>query len=105
MNALPANGAAITFVGSTGTVNATLTATNYKVNIIANPAAFAWVSADLPVKLAGAVSGRTPGAKTDRVSIRYVDQYNIQTDQMPRRMDCLVGAAPVLPYFALVAYS
>ncbi len=105
VNALPANGAAITFVGSTGTVNATLTATNYKVNIIANPAAFAWVSADLPVKLAGAVAGRTPGAKTDRVSIRYVDQYNIQTDQMPRRMDCLIGAAPVLPYFGLLAYS
>jgi hypothetical protein len=72
-----------------------------KQSIIANTAAFAFVSADLPVKLAGAVAGRTPGAKTDRVSIRYVDQYNIQTDQMPRRMDCLVGAAPILPYFAL----
>lgn len=105
VTALPANGAAITFVGATGAVGATMAATNYKVNLIANPAAFAFVSADLPVKLAGAVAGRTPGAKTDRVSIRYVDQYNIQTDQMPRRMDCLVGAAPVLPYFALVAYS
>lgn len=105
INALPANGAAITFIGATGTVNATMTATNSKQNLIANPAAFAWVSADLPVKLAGAVAGRTPGAKGDRVSIRYVDQYNIQTDQMPRRMDCLVGAAPVLPYFALRAWS
>ena len=102
---LPANGAAISFLGSTGTVSATLAATRSKQNLIANPAAFAWVSADLPVKLAGAVAGRTPGAKTDRVSIRYVDQYNIQTDQMPRRMDCLVGAAPVLPYFALRAWS
>jgi hypothetical protein len=51
------------------------------------------------------VAGRTPGAKTDKISIRYVDQYNIQTDQLPRRMDGLVGAAPVLPYFGLVAYS
>ncbi len=82
-----------------------MTATNSKQALIANPAAFAWVSADLPSKLAGAVAGRTPGAKGDRVSIRYVDQYNIQTDQMPRRMDCLVGAAPVLPYFALRAWS
>lgn len=105
VNALPANGAAITFTGATGTVGATMTATASKQNLIANPAAFAWVSADLPVKLAGAVAGRTPGAKTDKVSIRYVDQYNIQTDQMPRRMDCLIGAAPVLPYFALRAWS
>ncbi len=103
--ALPANDAAITFKGATGTVGATMAATTTKLNIVANPAAFAFVSADLPVNLAGAKAGRTPGAKTDKVSIRYVDQYNIQTDQMPRRMDCLVGAAPVLPYFALVAYS
>jgi hypothetical protein len=70
-----------------------------KQNLIANPAAFAFVSADLPVKLAGAVAGRTP-ARRRTGSIRYVDQYNIQTDQMPRRMDMLVGAAPILPYFA-----
>lgn len=105
VNALPANGAAITFKGATGTVSATMTATTTKLNLIANAAAFAFVSADLPVKLAGAVAGRTPGAKTDKISIRYVDQYNIQTDQLPRRMDGLVGAAPILPYFALVAYS
>jgi hypothetical protein len=111
VNALPANSAALTFYGATGTVNATMGNTagtagiQSKQSIIANPAAFAFVSADLPVKLAGAVAGRTPGAKTDRVSIRYVDQYNIQTDQMPRRMDCLVGAAPILPYFALRAWQ
>lgn len=105
IQALAANGAAISFLGATGTVNATMAATNSKQALVANPAAFAFVSADLPMKLAGAVAGRTPGAKTDRVSIRYVDQYNIQTDQMPRRMDCLVGAAPVLPYFGLRAWS
>jgi hypothetical protein len=105
VTALPANGAAISFLGATGTVGATMTATDSKQAIIANPAAFAFVSADLPVQLAGAVAGRTPGAKTDRVSIRYVDQYNAQTDQMPRRMDALIGAAPILPYFALRAWS
>jgi hypothetical protein len=105
VNVLPDNGAAISFLGATGTVAATMTATKSKQNMIANPAAFAFVSADLPVNLAGAVAGRTPGAKTDKMSIRYVDQYQIQTDQMPRRMDCLVGAAPVLPYFALRAWS
>lgn len=105
VSALPANNAAISFKGATGTVGATMTATTTKINLIANTEAFAFVSADLPVKLAGAVAGRTPGAKTDKVSIRYVDQYNIQTDQLPRRMDALVGAAPILPYFGLVSYS
>jgi hypothetical protein len=111
VNALPGNNAALTFRGATGTVSATMgnaagtAGIVSKQSLIANPAAFAFVSADLPVKLAGAVAGRTPGAKTDKVSIRYVDQYNIQTDQMPRRMDCLVGAAPVLPYFALRAWQ
>lgn len=105
VTALPADNATIQFLGATGTVGATMTATASKQNLIANPEAFAFVSADLPVKLAGAVAGRTPGAKTDRVSIRYVDQYNSQTDQLGRRMDALVGAAPILEYFALRAWS
>ena len=105
VTALPANDAAISFKGATGTVGATMAATATKINLVANTEAFCFVSADLPVKLAGAVAGRTPGGATDKVSIRYVDQYNIQTDQLPRRMDCLVGAAPILPYFGLVAYS
>jgi hypothetical protein len=101
---LPANSAPISFLGATGTVSATMATTTSKQNIVCNPAAFAWVMADLPVKLAGAVAGRIsdPDAK---VSIRYVDQYNIQTDQLPRRMDCIVGAAPILPYFALRAWN
>ena len=74
------------------------------VEVICNPAAFAWVMADLPVKLAGAVAGRISDPQA-KVSIRYVDQYNIQTDQLPRRMDCIVGAAPILPYFALRAWN
>lgn len=105
INALAANSAAITFKGSTGTVGATLSATTSRIGLIANTSAFAFVSADLPKNLAGAVAGRTPGSKTDRVSVRYVDQYSILTDQMPRRMDCLVGAAPVMPNYALVAYA
>ncbi|HEX7936761.1 MAG TPA: hypothetical protein VF573_27320, partial [Paraburkholderia sp.] len=94
----------ISFLGSTGTVGATMTATRSKQNIVCNPAAFAWVMADLPVKLAGAVAGRISDSEA-KVSIRYVDQYNIQTDQLPRRMDCIVGAAPILPYFALRAWN
>lgn len=101
---LPADNAAIAFLGATGTVAATMAVQRSKQNIVCNPAAFAWVMADLPVKLAGAVAGRVSDADA-RVSIRYVDQYNIQTDQLPRRMDCIVGAAPILPYFALRAWN
>lgn len=105
VNALPANGAAISFKGATGTVGATMSATTSRISLIANTAAFAFVSADLPKNLAGAVTGRTPGAKTDKVSLRYVDQYSIQTDQLARRVDALVGAAPVMPNYGLVAYT
>lgn len=105
VNALPANGAAISFVGSTGTVGATMSATTSRISLIANTAAFCFVSADLPVNLPGADAGRTPGAKTDKVSIRYVNQYSSQTDQLNKRMDALVGAAPIVPGYALVAYT
>ncbi len=104
VTASPAASAAITFLGATGSVAATMAATTSKQSIMCNPAAFAWVMADLPVKLAGAVAGRISDPQA-RVSIRYVDQYQISTDQMPRRMDCLVGAAPILPYFAIRAWS
>ena len=100
----PANSAAITWTGATGTVSATMAATASKQSLIFNPAAFAFVNAPLKSKLAGAVTGeiRDPDAK---VSLRSVEQYNIQTDQMPTRIDMLVGNAAVLPYFALRAWS
>lgn len=100
----PANNAAVSFSGATGTVAATMAATRSRQSLVFSPAAFAWVTADLPKNLAGAVAGRVSDAQA-KVSIRYVDQYNIQTDQLPRRMDCLVGAAPILPYFAFRAQS
>lgn len=104
VTASPADNAALSFLGSTGTVGATMTATASRQSIVFNPAAFAWVSADLPVNLAGAVAGRTSDSDA-KLSMRYVDQYNIQTDQLPRRIDMLVGAASVLPYFAFRGWS
>lgn len=100
----PANGAALTFSGATGTVGATLTATTSKQSLIFNPSAFAFVNAPLAKKLAGAEVGSIRDAEA-KVSMRYVEQYNIQTDQEPRRIDMLVGNAPVQPYFALRAWS
>jgi hypothetical protein len=37
--------------------------------------------------------------------MRWVEQYNIQTDQNPSRVDTLGGVAPILPYFAVRAWS
>ena len=100
----PAGSAAISFLGSTGTVNATMTATASKQSLLFNPSAFAIVFVDLPQNLAGANAKRFNDAEA-QISLRWVEQYNIQTDQAPSRMDMLVGVAPILPYFAIRAWS
>ncbi len=100
----PANGAAITFSGATGTVGATMATTTSRQSLIFKPDAFAFVNAPLAKKLAGAEVGSIRDAEA-KVSMRYVEQYNIQTDQEPRRIDMLVGNAAVQPYFALRAWG
>lgn len=105
VTASPANNATITFVGSTGNVNATMAAQTSKQSLLFNPGAFAFVMADLPGTLAGAVTGRFVGDPKSKIKGRYVDQYNIQTDQLPRRYDTIGGVACILPYFALRAWS
>ncbi len=100
----PANNATINVVGSTGTVNATMATQTSKQSLLFDPGAFAFVMVDLPAKLAGAVAGRY-NSKEDRVSMRYVDQYSSQTDQLTRRLDSMGGVAVILPYFALRAWS
>lgn len=104
VTASPANNATINFVGSTGVVNATMAAQTSKQSLLFDPGAFAFVMADLPAKLAGAVAGRFK-SEVDKMSFRYVDQYNIQTDQLPKRFDSIGGVAVILPYFALRAWS
>ncbi len=102
--AAPANSSAITFTGATGTVAATMAATTSRQSLIFNPSAFAFVNAPMAKKLAGAEVGSLRDAEA-MVSMRYVEQYNIQTDQEPRRIDMLVGNAAVQPYFALRAWG
>ena len=100
----PANAATVLFVGATGVVNATMATQTSKQSLVFDPGAFAFAMADLPVKLAGAVAGRW-NSEIDKGSFRYVDQYNIQTDMLPRRLDSIGGVAAILPYFALRAWS
>jgi P22 coat protein - gene protein 5 len=104
VTASPANLAAVTWLGATGTVAATMAATKSKQSLMFNPAAFAFVMADLKEKLPGAVSKRISD-KDSALSMRFVEQYNIQTDQLPSRIDAIAGVAPVLPYFALRIFS
>ncbi len=99
-----ASGAALSFTGATGTVSATMAAVTSRQSIIAKSDAFAFVNAPLARKLAGAETGQIRDEES-KVSMRYVEQYNIQTDQEPRRIDMLVGNAVVQPYYALRMWS
>jgi hypothetical protein len=73
-------------------------------SLIFHPGAFAFVMADLPSKLPGALS-YSARSKKAKLSMRWAEQYNIQTDQMPSRVDVIYGAAAILPYFAHRLYS
>jgi hypothetical protein len=100
----PANNAVVTFTGATGTVGATMAAQVSRQSLIFHPGAFAFVMADLPSKLPGALS-YSARSKKAKLSMRWAEQYNIQTDQMPSRVDVIYGAAAILPYFAHRLYS
>ncbi len=100
----PANDAAISFLGSTGTVSATMAATRSKQSLAFNPKAFAFVMVDLPANLPGANAKRVSD-KESGVSMRWVEQYNINSDQLPRRLDSLGGIAAVEPAFAMRLWS
>jgi hypothetical protein len=100
VTASPANGAALLFKGATGITAATMAATSTRQSLVFNPKAFAFVMADLASDLPGADATRYHDEDA-RVSMRRVVQYQIQSDQLPRRVECLVGIASVQPQFAI----
>ncbi len=100
----PAASAAITFLGATSAVAGTLATTASRQSLLFNGAAFAFAMVDLPDALAGAVA-KTVGDKDTNIAIRWVEQYNIQTDQQPSRCDTIGGVAAILPYFAVRMWS
>lgn len=99
VNASPANGAALTVLGSTGAVNGTLATTSSPQSMVFTKGAFAFVMADLIRPSAGAESS-TVRSKQYGIAIRYVQQYQALTDQNVARLDVLVGGASVRPEFA-----
>ena len=100
----PANDAAISFLGATGTVGATMAAQSSRQSLMFHPAAFAFAMVDLPDNLAGA-NAKTVGDAQAKIAMRWVEQYNIQTDQSPSRCDTIGGVAAILPYFAARMWS
>ena len=91
VNASPANAAAIT-VWSANPTSGVLATTTSPQSLVFHTDAFAFVMADLVQPGAGAKS-TTVRSKQFGIAIRWVEQYQIQTDQNPSRLDILIGAA------------
>jgi len=88
----PANDAVITVLGATSAAGGTLATTVSPQSFVYHPDAFAFVMADLFKPSAGC-EATTVRSKAVGISIRMVEQFNIQTDQNPTRLDILIGAA------------
>ena len=101
---LPADNAAVNFLGSTGSVGGTMAATRSKQSMVFQPNAFALAMVSLPDRLPGA-EAKTITDPDARISMRFVEQYQASTDQLPRRIDSLSGTGVIIPGFALRAWS
>jgi hypothetical protein len=95
----PAAGAAITVTGATSAVNGTLAATQSPQSFVYHPDFATFVMADL-VKPGAGAEATVVNSRALRFSIRMVEQYQIGTDQMPCRLDILIGAATLQPRLA-----
>ena len=100
----PANNASITVLGATSAVGGTLTATASSQSLLFHPDAFTLVMADLEMPQGGAESSRVSNNALG-VSLRFVKQYNIQTDQNAARLDCLYGWKTIRPELAVRAWG
>ena len=74
------------------------TATSYANSMAFHKDAFAFGTADLILPQGVDMAGR---AAADGVSIRLVRQYDINSDQLPCRLDVLYGWSTVYPELAV----
>jgi len=96
----PANGAAIIPLGSTITTGSgAMTATASPQSLLFHPEAFICAMADLDTDLPGAEATRVSDNELN-VSLRYVRQYQIGSDQKGSRIDCLYGFKEFRPDWA-----
>lgn len=104
VTASPANDAVITYLGATAVTTGTLAATASRQSLIFHPGAFAFVAVDLPANLPGANAKRVNDAEA-KISLRWAEQWSLQTDQLPSRCDLLCGVAAIMPSMALRVWS
>lgn len=97
VNAAPADNATVTYwaMAAGGTQAATVS----PQNLVFHPKAFAVVMADLVMPNGGAKATRV-NSKSLAISIRYVEQFQITTDQNLNRLDILFGSAAIQPRLA-----
>lgn len=104
VTASPADAAAIQVVGSTITTGAgALTATNSAQSMIYHPDAFVLAMVDPDQDCPGAEVGQItgPGAAEVGFALRYLKQYNGQTDQKISRVDAFFGWSAYRPEWAV----
>lgn len=92
VTASPANNAVVTYwaMAAGGTQAATVS----KQNLVFHPDAFAVAMADLVMPNGGA-RGTRVSSKQLNIAMRYVEQFQITTDQNLNRLDILFGSAAV----------
>jgi hypothetical protein len=88
----PASGAAITVVGATAAVNGTLATTVSPQTLVYTKDLGVLATADLVMPEGGAEANRVSDSEMG-LSIRWVRQYQINSDQNDSRFDILIGPA------------
>ena len=94
VSALPANGAALVFVGTASTA--------YPNALTYHSEAFAWASADLELPKGVDFAARE---NMDGISARIVRAYDISNDLFPCRIDILHGFKAIRPQWACRSYG
>lgn len=89
VDAFPASGAAIIFVGTASTI--------YPQNMIYHKDAITFATADLVMPQGVDMAAR---ANHNGISLRIVRQYDINNDRMPCRIDVLYGFSTIRPQMA-----
>jgi hypothetical protein len=89
MDALPATGGTVTFVGAAST--------QYAQNLIYHKDAITFATADLLLPQGVDMAAR---AVHNGISLRVVRQYDINNDRMPCRIDVLYGFSTIRPQMA-----
>jgi hypothetical protein len=97
VTAAPANNAVITYWKMTA--GGSQAATVSPQNLVFHPDAFASVMADLTMPNGGA-RGTRVNSKMINVAMRFVEQFQITTDQNLNRLDILFGSAAIQPRLA-----